>query len=508
MRSLLPLLLCLSLLACHKGPVDADADGYPEGVDCDDADPQVNPAVVEVCDGLDNDCDGTIDGPEATDAQTWYADADADGYGDARAVALGCTAPEGHVEDATDCDDGAATTWPGADELCDGDDNDCDGAVDEDSVDAPAWYLDADQDGFGDPLDAVVDCEQPEGRVADDSDCNDSLSIAHPGAVEICDEVDNDCDGTVDEDDAVDALTWYLDSDGDGYGDTLSTTTACELPSGYTEEAGDCDDTDATLNPDDTPGATEDCPSTSCADTIAVWTTATDGYYWIDPDRAGAFEVECEMSTDGGGWIVLSLSSAGADDVYRTNPDNSNDGTARSGDQAQYFQHITTTDGFTETEFLHNSHFTYPNLDIQDITYENPATGSDFDSAELDAIRSIITELSSTTRQVAGAVDDSGNAGGLGHEIYISNGSGSSYINLTYGSQTGNEQSCYYLYHTTTAETTTDNVSLAWGGTAIDHLDAEYILPSNIQLGWAASSNSQWGGGAYWGYEWDYILVR
>ncbi|MEC8423104.1 MAG: putative metal-binding motif-containing protein, partial [Myxococcota bacterium] len=115
---------------------DVDGDGYGDAAyaattctaDCDDIDPLVNPAASEVCDGVDNDCDGTVDEPDATDATTWYADADGDGFGDASVPSLGCSAPTGTVSDDTDCDDTDSTVYPGATELCDGQDNDCDGA--------------------------------------------------------------------------------------------------------------------------------------------------------------------------------------------------------------------------------------------------------------------------------------------------------------------------------------------------------------------------------------------
>jgi hypothetical protein len=82
----------------------------------------------------------------------------------------------------------------------------------------------------------------------DEVDCDDTDPEIHPEADETCDGVDNDCDGDVDEDDAVDARTWYPDTDGDGQGDPDGpTTTACETPSGYSANAIDCDDTDPTV---------------------------------------------------------------------------------------------------------------------------------------------------------------------------------------------------------------------------------------------------------------------
>jgi hypothetical protein len=110
---------------------DADADGFPACEDCNDADAEVNPDAVEICNEIDDDCDGAIDDDdESLDMETatwWFADGDADGFGDADTSTLLCEMPFGYVADDTDCDDSAAGTYPGADEYCDGVDTDCDG---------------------------------------------------------------------------------------------------------------------------------------------------------------------------------------------------------------------------------------------------------------------------------------------------------------------------------------------------------------------------------------------
>jgi len=219
--------------------------------DCDDSDSAVSPAATEVCDGVDNDCDGTVD-EEAVDAATWYADGDSDGYGDASTSAEACSAPSGYVSSGvdSDCDDGDAGSYPGADEYCDGADNDCDGTVDDSPVDASTWYIDADGDSYGATTYTTDACDQPSGYVADSSDCDDASGAAHPGAGEYCDGIDNDCDGAVDEDDALDVTTWYADADLDGYGDSSSGVDSCSEISGYVEDGSDCDDSDDAINPD------------------------------------------------------------------------------------------------------------------------------------------------------------------------------------------------------------------------------------------------------------------
>ena len=215
---------------------DTDGDGYLDGDDCDDDNAAVNPGALEVCDGLDNDCNDEID-DGATDAGTWYTDADADGYGNPDTALVVCSPPDGTVEDGTDCDDTSAAWHPGADEsdCTDPNDYNCDGSV---------GYADGDGDGF-------VACE----------DCDDTVGAVNPAATEVCDDadVDENCNGTADDTDAtVDPSTqstWHPDADGDTWGDTDTSITACDPPAGAYADGSDCDDADVAVNP----GATEVC---------------------------------------------------------------------------------------------------------------------------------------------------------------------------------------------------------------------------------------------------------
>ena len=297
--------------------VDADGDGFDESVDCDDEDASINPDAEEVCDGADNNCDGYIDEDVL---ETWYLDNDGDSFGSAISAVEACTAPDGYVADGGDCDDFDETTYPDAAERCDEVDNDCDNEVDEDvqdvwyvdadgdgfgnaeqsidSCDPPGgfvennidcddleplsypgntevcdgidndcdtnidedvlltFYTDADGDGYGVEELPVEACEES-GLSAVFGDCDDTNLAISPAAAELCDSVDNDCDGATDEDDALDAATFYADSDSDGYGDAAATTTACAAPSGYVDNDEDCADGDGAINPD----AAEICDS-------------------------------------------------------------------------------------------------------------------------------------------------------------------------------------------------------------------------------------------------------
>ena len=218
-----------ALVACDQpaGYVDLDDD-------CDDTRPSVHPFGIELCNGIDDDCNGVTDEPAAADAPTWYRDFDGDGSGDALATVVACEQPDEFVSSNDDCNDTTGYIRPGATELCNGIDDDCDGDTDEpDAADALTWYLDADGDGHGNNDNPRPSCFQPNGFVASNDDCNDGDGSVNPTATEICNAKDDDCDGETDEPDAVDALTWYRGFDGDGNGDALVTQLACTQPDGY-----------------------------------------------------------------------------------------------------------------------------------------------------------------------------------------------------------------------------------------------------------------------------------
>lgn len=109
---------------------------------------------------------------------------------------------DGDGFDATlDCDDYNADVHPGADERCNGWDDNCDGRVDDDDpnlTDGSLWYTDDDGDGVGDLTDGDWACVPPPGTVPDSGDCDDSDPSIHPDAFDACDNIDQNCDGTID----------------------------------------------------------------------------------------------------------------------------------------------------------------------------------------------------------------------------------------------------------------------------------------------------------------------
>jgi hypothetical protein len=169
------------------------------GGDCDDGDPDVNPGAVEVCNGIDDNCDGDAD-LDAVDAFDTFYDGDGDGYG-AGIAFPSCSTGDGWVDNADDCDDACTDCHPGGVEVCDAldQDEDCDGLIDDDDPDvggAGTWYADDDGDGRGDDTRARVTCDPPLGWVATAGDCNDADALAYTGAPETCEDgSDNDCSG-------------------------------------------------------------------------------------------------------------------------------------------------------------------------------------------------------------------------------------------------------------------------------------------------------------------------
>lgn len=221
-------------------------------LDCDDTNAAINPLATEICNGVDDDCDGLADDadPDVVGMPIWFADADGDTYGDAVTTTFACNQPVGYVADPSDCDDTQATVYPGATEICDGLDNDCNGDVD-DALTFTTYYEDLDGDGFGDAASFIVSCSPsaPVGYTTDNTDCI-------PGFITYAD-ADGDgfgfgapvpCGPVINNIDCDDTQWLYADADGDTYGS--GPAIECGVPSNT-----DCDPMNASVNP----GATEIC---------------------------------------------------------------------------------------------------------------------------------------------------------------------------------------------------------------------------------------------------------
>ena len=161
----------------------------------------------------------------SSEGDLYYIDADGDTFGWIGTSVRSCFQPAGMVLDSTDCDDSNRFSNPEAAEVCDGIDNNCNFLVDDDDEEfidlttALEYFPDIDEDGYGDEnVVGVKSCEQPFGYIGRAGDCDDLNPMVYPVALEICDGVDNNCDGMSDGADALDVSKWYLDADGDAYG--------------------------------------------------------------------------------------------------------------------------------------------------------------------------------------------------------------------------------------------------------------------------------------------------
>ncbi len=201
--------------------MDIDGDGYFGENDCDDLNPNVNIDAIEICDLIDNNCDGNID--EGFTQVTYYQDLDGDGYGDATMPITACLQPSNTVLNPDDCDDTNPNINPASAEIINNAiDENCDGLIE---------VIDNDQDGFH-----------------SDEDCDDNDPLINPLAVEICDNIDNNCNGMIDE--GLTVYTLFQDFDQDGFGNPDVFLELCESAAdGYVENSADCDDSNPDINP-------------------------------------------------------------------------------------------------------------------------------------------------------------------------------------------------------------------------------------------------------------------
>ncbi len=278
--------------------------------DANDSDSSVYPNATEICDEKDNNQDGVIDEGVTI---PYYQDQDGDGYGLTSSVVNTCSQPVGYSTTDGDADDSRNTIYPSATEICDNFDNDQDGVVDEGVT--TTYYLDSDHDNYGTSAVTIQSCSLPSGYASVSGDADDSRNTIYPGATEVCDNYDNDQDGSTDE--GV-TTTYYRDSDGDGFGNLSVTRSSCSLPVGYATNSTDCDDTSSLVNPNQSESsATWD--DDNCNGTIQQGleygyddeiTTSTSNYFYGNTVSGG-----CDITGDGIDDVVVSAVGNGSNGV-------------------------------------------------------------------------------------------------------------------------------------------------------------------------------------------------
>ena len=303
-----------SLYLCEYAVADPEKAGVAtNSLDCDDDDRFINPSAPEICDGIDNNCDLSVDN-NPINGEPMYTDADGDGFGDGQSQGTFCLEdgpPDGFSGLSTDCDDDDEDSFPGGTEVCDGRDNDCNGDADDNAIDRVIFYPDMDEDGYGDSMGPTVGpaCEVPGLWVDNAADCDDSDADISPDAEEICDSVDNDCNGAVDE-----GLTstFYVDADGDGHGDPEMPTAQCADPgTGFAMSADDCDDTDPAISPSATEGVGDDIDADCDGSELCFADADDDGYTADSPAVVESVDAFC----DGPGEAMAGAPAGDCDDT-------------------------------------------------------------------------------------------------------------------------------------------------------------------------------------------------
>lgn len=274
--------------ACEPPPVTPEVPAWVfNNEDCDDESPFVNPDAPEVCnDGIDDDCNAISDDsdPDVLESSkiTFFVDNDADGYGNTAFPRQGCAPQASWVDNADDCNDNNQGVNPGATEICNEIDDDCDLLIDDDddTIDPNSQanlFADIDGDTYGDPAVPLLACFPEPGRASPNSlDCNDADDNISPDAIDICNNgVDDDCDPTTDED-TVSGIGYYVDTDGDGFGATSTEILSCSPVGDRVTFGGDCNELATDINPGEEDicedGTDQDCSGTDarCRDEFAV----------------------------------------------------------------------------------------------------------------------------------------------------------------------------------------------------------------------------------------------
>ncbi|GMV42618.1 MAG: hypothetical protein AMXMBFR64_43340 [Myxococcales bacterium] len=232
--------------------LDDDGDGSPDTVDCMPLDPSIHPNAPEICNEVDDNCNGKIDEEGSEACSKYYFDGDGDGWGTAENKCLCNGSGKFTALNTGDCNDTDTGVNPGQPEICgDGKDQNCNGTENDDNaVGCTPYYFDGDGDGFG-TSDTICLCTASGKHTATKTgDCNDGDAGINPGIVEVCfNGKDDNCNGDQNDLNAVGCTPYYQDADKDGFG-TGTAQCFCEPKGNFTATvAGDCVDGDPAVKP-------------------------------------------------------------------------------------------------------------------------------------------------------------------------------------------------------------------------------------------------------------------
>jgi len=327
---------------CVNYYLDVDRDGYgvsdsvlcgckaeglrdaTNGGDCDDTNPAVNPVAAEICNGVDDNCDGQKDQDGAEGCVVYFIDRDSDGFGVAGDSRCLCAPTYPYTSlSVGDCDDTRAAARPGRTEQCNGFDDDCDGTSDVPGTQGcRTYYLDADADGWAIATDFRCLCAPaaPYLELEPKGDCDDGNPEVNKGKLEVCDGLDNDCNGTTDDDNSEGCLKRYLDADGDGWGIAAQSVCRCQVAAPYTAtRIGDCNDGNGAIAPGKLEicnGFDDNCDGITDPESTSGCTT-----YFRDGDQDGyGINGDSRCLCAGDGYYSTAVGGDCNDDVPTINP--------------------------------------------------------------------------------------------------------------------------------------------------------------------------------------------
>ncbi len=337
--------------ACFINNICYKAGDEKPGVPCEACDPSrdkyawtdLSLGAVEICNGVDDGCDGTTDPEGSLGCVNYYRDNDIDGVG--QTSDFKCLCQPNEIYRATvsgDCDDNEPQVYAGRQEVCDGLDNDCDGVTDgENTLGCQVFFYDEDGDTWG--IDSLAKCLcSPTGHFTslNSGDCDDTRTAVNPAMTEVCNALDDDCDGRTDPPSSPGCIAYYLDTDSDGFGDPTVTRCLCAPTTEFhVLNNTDCNDLDGMVSPigtetcngidDDCSGTADDAPLTqlcphnpediqhatvSCSGSCVVNCEGADqgagqaGWYDVDNDLTNG----CECQGD----VLLLQSTMSRSDPY------------------------------------------------------------------------------------------------------------------------------------------------------------------------------------------------
>lgn len=299
--------------------VDLDGDGFGNpnvsqssctpvagyvisNTDCNDASSLIKPTAIEICNTVDDNCNGQIN--EGLVFINYYIDSDLDGFGAGTALSSCVALGNSYSTNNLDCNNSNANIRPNAIEVCNSIDDNCNNLID-DGLTFVNFYIDSDGDGFGAGT-ATNTCANPGvGYVANNTDCNNANAAIRPNAIEICNGVDDNCNTLID--DGLALINYYIDSDSDGFGAGTAINTCLNPGAGYVTNNSDCNNANSAIRP----GVAEICNGIDDNCNTAIDDGLVFSNYYLDADHDGYYISFINVCSSPGATYTLIVGISG-----------------------------------------------------------------------------------------------------------------------------------------------------------------------------------------------------